>query len=171
MFDSFCLFSGNLRKKVPKSINECTQPNLVTQTLWSFAKIAERIGVISFFVTVILGALSALITAIALADGVSFLIIFGSSFISGIVDFFFFRFIAVIVAALANITFNTSVSANVALYEHLESAEAQEKKEEEDAYRERIKKESAQWVCSKCGKTNYNFNEKCWSCETEKPRL
>ena len=123
MFDSFCLFSGKLCKKVPVSVKECVTPNLVTETLWSFAKIAERIGVISFFVTVILGILSAIITLIATSDGVTFLIILGSSLVSGIVDLLFFRFIAVIVAALANITFNTSVSANVALYEHLESAQ------------------------------------------------
>ena len=29
----------------------------------------------------------------------------------------------------------------------------------------------AMLVCPKCGKTNYCFNEKCWSCETEKPVL
>ena len=180
MFEQFFLFSGTLTKRVPKSIKECREPNLVTETLWSWAQIVERIGAIAFLIWLVCGIISAFVVFFSTdMDVFAFLGVELAAVISALAEFLAFRAVAVVIAALANITFNTSVSANVALYEHLEDEKAEEaaenaKKEERRkatvaAYSNPEKKEDATWICSACGKTNYNFNKAWWACRAEKP--
>lgn len=124
------LFTGQYKKRVPKTLNECIKPDGVSTDLWKWAERLERFGAIIFYSIIILGSIIAIAIGVNVYKGysvidedeailMSFLSIVISVFafaISAFVEYCIYHSVALLIGALASIVQNTNISANLSLY-------------------------------------------------------
>ncbi len=125
------MFSGKSKKQVPKTLDECVQPDRVSTNLWVWAERIEKIGVIVFVFLIVFGIINTISTgittyrevdAIGIGDEAAVatvLAVFTSLFSTALyafIEFCAYHAIALLIGALASIVQNTNVSANLALY-------------------------------------------------------
>lgn len=137
------MFSGNQRKPTPKSLAECKAPDETSSNLWIWAERLETWGKVFFVILIIWGVISAIVSAVEAQEVIDYLKDeFGIMYehyakeagieIPSVADIFFnelitwafyafleyctYHVIALLVAALATITQNTRIAANIALY-------------------------------------------------------
>ena len=100
-------------KKIPKSLDECKQIDDVSANLWAWAERIDTIGLVYSIIVALIAFIAILVNY-----GFSyFLLALLAAPIVFIVSYAGFFAVSLILAALASITQNTCVSANVALYE------------------------------------------------------
>ena len=124
------MFSGNQKKKVPGSFEECYKPDIVSTNLWVWGERMEKLGKILFISLIICGIILSITTSIStvqIEKGIytttetnfSF-----QTFISILITYAFYAFIeycayhviALIICSLASIVQNNRITANIALF-------------------------------------------------------
>lgn len=134
------MFSGNTTKTAPKTFDECIRINAVSENLWTWSERLEHWGKILFFILIIVGIIATYTTAIEtqqLLDEVYnqvsplelakagieipsvFDIVVDNLLKWGLyafLEYCSYHVLALLIGALASITQNTIISANVALY-------------------------------------------------------
>ncbi|MBQ3541982.1 MAG: hypothetical protein IJA45_02530 [Oscillospiraceae bacterium] len=133
------MFSGNDKKSIPNTLDECTRIDAVSNNLWIWSERLENWGRILFFLLVVIGIIS------TIAEGVSthellqelgkeidpqelaalgykipsvFDVVLVSLFMWGLyafLEYCAYHVLALLIGALASITQNTIITANAAL--------------------------------------------------------
>lgn len=112
----------SIKKPIPKTLEDCTKSEAASK-VQTWASRTEDWGAVVCFLLVVVGLLTAFLSAgIAGKDSgstaaLTFFLSFLPWCIGAVVAHFSFRLAAVLLEALASITLNTAVSANLALYE------------------------------------------------------
>lgn len=127
------MFPDKGEKQIPKNLSDCTRSDATIDNLHLWAYRLEDWGKAFFYVLIVVGILSTIISTVQMID-VNEDAIF-TTFLSSLINWALYAFIeycafhvlALLISALASITHNTSISANVALYEAAKNAPANEK--------------------------------------------
>lgn len=132
------MFSGNTTKSVPKTFDECIRIDAVSENLWTWSERLERWGKILFIILIIVGIIATIaagveandfleevgyIDRIELAEvGVEVPSVFDVVITSllqwglyAFLEYCAYHVLALLIGALASITQNTIITANVAL--------------------------------------------------------
>lgn len=150
------IFSNKNSKPIPQTLNDCTKPESVVTTLYDWAVRLKTWGRYLFVALILIGIASTIIQIIPLIDGNEEMILptlFSSIVIwtlSASIEYFVYHILSILITALASITYNTSVCANVALFENRDSAPPAE--DYQQPFRP-VAPHSAtrKWVCPQCG--------------------
>ena len=113
------MFSESKHKKFPRSVRACMETDPVSSGLWDWAATVERYGKFLLVATIILGIilfLSALFSDERGQAGFAFKVILPVTVLVSIGEYLSYHTIALLICALASITQNTAISANMALY-------------------------------------------------------
>ena len=134
------MFSGNTTKTAPKTFDECIRIDAVSENLWTWSERLERLGKILFFILIIVGIIATCATAIETQElldeiynyssrvelakaGIEvpsvFDVVVSSLWKWGLyafLEYCAYHILALLIGALASITQNTIISANIALY-------------------------------------------------------
>jgi hypothetical protein len=117
------MFSNKTEKQIPKTLNDCVESDATVANLHSWAEWLESWGKFLFRALIVIGIISTIFDAIEAAD-VSEELIVGAIITSAIswalyafIEYCAYHVLALLVSALAIITQNTTISANVALLE------------------------------------------------------
>ena len=127
------MFSGKQEKHIPKTLSECTRSDATVDNLHAWAERLENWGAIFFVVLIIVGIISTVVETIQVADvneDMAFSTFLTSAITWGVyafIEYCAFHVLALLISALACITQNTMISADVALYEAAKNAPAGEK--------------------------------------------
>lgn len=164
------MFERESKKRIPKALNECTEtPNTVKQ-LHMWADLLERWGQIVFYILIVAGFVTTIVDVITLIDYEEELIF--STVVSDaiswtlytLIEFFTYNALVLLINALALIVHNTSIAANVALYESSknsstssEPAQSKSGGSVHASYKSGTKNE---WKCT-CGKVNPSYISTC----------
>ena len=184
------MFSGKTNKQIPTSLNECTQEDATVSNLHTWAERLEAWGKVLFWFLVIGGIVLAIIASIQSTEVVhgtyyqwtetettfNFALFFTSVAeiaLYAFLEYCAYHVLALLISALASITQNTIISANVALYQAAKDSDnIQELNQENspsqkifsnnrtDSYSQTINRTVApdgMWVCKNCG-TNNSLN-------------
>ena len=117
------MFSGRNNKRIPQTLHDCINPDSTVTNLHFWAERLENWGQILFGVLIVAGVISTIIDAIAASDideGMVFPTIITSILTWGLyafIEYCAYHVLALLISALATITQNTIISANVALFE------------------------------------------------------
>lgn len=118
------MFSGKTEKTVPKNLSECITPDATTTNLHHWAERLENWGKILFFILIVVGIITTITDTITVANSPvedSAVGTFISTAISwglyAFIEYCAYHVLALLISALASITQNTIISANVALYD------------------------------------------------------
>lgn len=117
------MFSGKSNKQVPKDLKECLRSDSTVTNLHNWAERLENWGQILFVIIVIVGVITTIISTVEMADVNEDLMF--TTFLSSAITWALYAFIeycayhvlALLISALATITQNVIISANVALFE------------------------------------------------------
>ena len=110
-----------IKKPIPRTLEDCTKSNAASK-VQKWASRMEDWGAVVCFLLVIIGLLMAFLSAGITADvegntaAFTFFLTFLPWCIGAVIAHFAFRLAAVLLEALASITLDTAVSANIALY-------------------------------------------------------
>ena len=179
------MFSGKQEKHIPKTLSECTRSDATVDNLHAWSERLENQGQIFFVVLIIIGIISTIIDTVQIAD-VNEELVF-STLVTSIITWALYAFIeycafhvlALLISALACITQNTMISADVALYEAAKNApnaaEAVPQPKPNfsaasfspDSYMrdtKTITPPDSMWVCRNCGTNNKNEHGQCKKC-------
>ena len=121
------MFSNKGQKRIPRNLYECVQPDATVTDLHAWAERIKRWGRALFTLLIVVGILFTVIITIVAGNvdgGAAFMAFAISSVswgISAFVEYLAYHAIALLISALASITQNTAISANVALFESAES--------------------------------------------------
>ncbi len=122
------MFKGMEKKRIPKTIAECIEPNATVVELNNWANKIETWGNILFWFVAAIGAIVTVIVCVNASNWedflTSFLVLAFATVMCVIVEYGLFHFIALRLSALASITQNTAVSANVALFQAMKENES-----------------------------------------------
>lgn len=133
------MFSGNNEKAIPQNLSECTKTNLTVVNLHDWSERLERWGKILFWILVGVGAIVSIAKAIETHEFRSEYsyelaelerlgtpvpttaeVFFTNALtwaLYAFIEYCAYHVLALLISALASITQNTMISANVALYE------------------------------------------------------
>ena len=117
------MFSNKDRKYIPRTLADCIQPDGTVIHLHGWAERIESWGKTLFGILIVIGILITIVATIVAArvgDGMGFTVFIISAIswgISAFIEYLAYHAIALLISALASITQNTAISANVALYE------------------------------------------------------
>ena len=121
------MFSGKSNKQIPKNLEECTSPDLTATNLHHWSEKLENWGQILFIILIVIGIISTIIDTINMADineDMAFATFLTSAItwaLYAFIEYCTYHVLALLISALASITQNTIISANVALYESAKS--------------------------------------------------
>ena len=124
------LFTGKFQKKVPKTLNDCIEPDGISKNLWNWAEKLENWGYLIFCCIIIYGILSTISTGVTTyqttsivgEDEATLATVFSvltSIFTFGLyafVEYCIYHAIALLIGALASIVQNTNIYTNLSLY-------------------------------------------------------
>ena len=180
------MFSGKTNKQIPTSLNECTQEDATVSNLHTWAKRLENWGQILFVILIIIGIISTIAETINMADineDMAFMTCITSAITWGLyafIEYCAYHVLALLISALASITQNAIISANVALYQAAKSTDdIQELNQDHpapnnifsndrtDSYSQTINRTVApdgMWVCKNCGTNNSLNYGQCKKC-------
>ena len=175
------MFSGNTERAIPKNLSECTKTNATVANLHNWSEWLEKWGKIIFWVIVIIGAVVSVVEAVDTHEfrseyryELEELERLGTPvptvaevFISNILTWGFYAFLeycayhvlALLISALASITQNTMISANVALYNA--NAGKNSVLGNTSGY---APAPDGMWSCPMCGTHNKNEYGQCKKC-------
>lgn len=178
------MFSNKKEKQIPKTLNDCVIPDATVANLHSWAERLESWGRFLFRALIVIGVISTIFDAIEAAD-VDEELIAGAIITSAIswalyafIEYCAYHVLALLVSALAIITQNTAISANVALleasqhYEFTETESAPPTNSSADSQHEKTAKQNIEqendaillanggWKCV-CGRVNASYVSSC----------
>lgn len=180
-----------LRKNIPNTLDACNVTNPQAEALAAWADRLKSWGMILAIILLVIGFFGAIGEAAMIWDYEESMLAALLAFVGGMLSWAIYAFIsyiaakavAMILEALASITQNTSVSANVALYTAAK-AQGTLSKEAPKAAPAAPKAAPAQpavpasqatqvaedgsWFCSACGRRNAAERTDCWCCNTKK---
>lgn len=121
------------KHKTPKSLAECLKPDLVTNTLWSWAERLEKLGKILFYLVIVSGIIVTLTASITFVEVEyyswtetethfsfeAFLIGIFDTALYAFIEYCAYNVLALLISALANITQSTKVAARILEYTSL----------------------------------------------------
>ena len=117
------MFSNKDSKRIPKSLSECTQLSEPTKNLYTWAEQLECWGEWLLYALVVIGIISTLSATFEMAD-INDDLVFSTLLTSAVtwalyafIEYCAYHALALLLNALATITHNTAITANVALYE------------------------------------------------------
>ena len=117
------MFTGKSEKQIPKTLSECTSPDATASNLHYWSEKLENWGQILFVILIIIGIISTIVDTVNMAD-IDEDMAFATCITSAItwalyafIEYCAYHVLALLISALASITQNTIISANVALYE------------------------------------------------------
>ena len=133
------MFSGKREKQIPRSLYECTQPDATASNLHLWSERLERWGKFLFWFLIVWGVISAIAASIhteiefygsynqytrerTTFDWDLFVLSLVETGLYAFLEYCAYHVLALLVSALALITQNSIVSANVALYEAMYQA-------------------------------------------------
>lgn len=156
------MFSGKSNKQIPQNLSECTREDATATNLHYWSERLESWGHFVFIFLIVIGIFSTVIDTytVAQADEEMALVTCFSSIIEwglyAFLEYCAYHVLALLISALASITQNTIITANVSLY---------------DAYQKHIvpttTTEAAppkMWVCKSCGTQNKDDYGQCKKC-------
>ena len=117
------MFSKKAKKSIPKNLNECTAPDSTVTNLHFWSERLENWGRIFFGILIIVGIISTIADTAMMAetsDDLVFPTLLTSAVKWGLyafIEYCAYHALALLISALALITHNTMISANVALLE------------------------------------------------------
>ena len=174
------MFSGKTEREIPKTLQECKQADETVINLHTWAERLENWGQILFYILIIVGAISTIIDTVNMGDINEDLMLttFFSSAISwalyAFIEYCAYHVLALLISALASITHNTHISANVALLEASKNANIPQEKaapivqplETADGVYSDPKPAAVPgvWFCTHCGTQNKDAHGFCKNC-------
>lgn len=175
------MFSGKISKRIPKTLEECVQSDATVTNLHIWAERLESWGAVLCAVLIIIGVISTIIATVNMAD-VNEDLIFSTCLTSIItwglyafIEYCVYHVLALLISALASITQNTIISANVALLnadQNPETPRAPEQAPSAEPQRTSLyasaEQQSPRWFCTHCGASNKGSNTFCEMCGKEK---
>lgn len=199
------MFSGHTNKEIPKYMSECLQPDPVTTNLWRWCERLETWGKFLFWAIALFGIISAISVAFVTEEVVSKLgytietetvtkFEFGLLLMT-LLEFALYAFLeycayhalALLLGALASITQNTNITANIVLYEANKNGGTDVPAQEptppaksasraifsdsrKDSYSQVVLSSApapvGMWTCGKCGTHNKTEHGQCKKCGT-----
>ncbi|MBR3942058.1 MAG: hypothetical protein IKJ55_01765 [Clostridia bacterium] len=169
------------KKQKPKTLSECTQPDSVVTHLYVWARTVRIFGIIVWVGFGIYGIIHGVETASAATNIIwGFLSGFVAELMYGILIYCSTLCIGVLLIALANIVYNTQITANINMM-NCEKETVTERKLEQpkpvvEAYSEKVpketqkqinptyKEEETMWICRHCGTKNLWNVRTCKDC-------
>jgi phosphotransferase system glucose/maltose/N-acetylglucosamine-specific IIC component len=137
----FNLFD-NERKSIPKTLEECHNPSKLVVALRKYAWGITRLGLFLGIIVLVLGLFDAISSSLIYEvsvygeigdvedfDIANFLIVLVTALIEIFVIDALCTFLSVLLSALANLVYNNSVTANVALYQAQKQSESDKNQE------------------------------------------
>lgn len=204
------MFSDHIKKAVPHKLDDCIKPDNVSTNLWTWCERLENWGKILFIIILICGIIATISTAVEtyqlfdefsgysermlLEYGIELPSLFESICLSllrwalyAFLEYCAYHVLALLIGALATITQNSAITANIALYNTSQTGNAADKKEAPGAFsnvtapqntpseirKNNVSKKTAplssfdhkeSWVCNSCGKENAGFYLRCQGC-------
>lgn len=194
------MFSRKTDKQIPKTLAECTKGVATVDNLHAWAERLENWGKTLLVLLITTGIVSTIIEGISIADideDQVFITCLSSIIKWGFyafVEYCLYHVLALLISALASITQNTIVSANVALYEATKDTsnnEAQTNSSEKTVESQKtsfnsqpiehstpatgcaavsappltsIPADDGDIICPVCGKKQRSTRQVCWSC-------
>lgn len=171
------MFSEKSEKQIPKTLADCTAQDETATNLHLWAEQLEIWGSFLFKALVVIGIISTVADAIntaAISDRVEMVVI---ACISSVITWALYAFIeycayhvlALLISALASITQNTIISANVALYEAYQNSAQTvvpcNTKTDGSTQAVHATIPSADtWKCKNCGTSNSTNYSQCKKC-------
>ena len=168
------MFSGKTSKQIPATLNECTREDATVNNLHIWATRLETLGKILFWILIVVGVAFALVESIQTIEVVKgtyyqytetkttfnfelFLTSIAQTALYAFIEYCSFHVLALLISALATITQNTIISANVALYQAAKDSESNQELNQTAA-------PAGMWICKDCGahnSLNYGQCKKC----------
>ena len=178
------------KPSIPTSLQECTQTGRIVAHLYDFAQKLEARSNLVFSIFLSVGIICTILEAVSLID-VNEDAILWTAFTSIVMWIIYStiawslcRFTAMLINALASITENTKITANVALWEASKkepvSTPAEQKQPQKQVEAPVAPAKPAapkvettfhgdgSWTCGKCGQTNLALRTPCWRCDQPK---
>ena len=197
------MFSGHKTKTVPKTLDECIQIDPVSQNLWTWAERLETWGKILFFIIIFAGIITTIVTGVETAEYLEtvehlkydyydnevikqpsvFDVVVASMLewaLYAFLEYITYHALALLMGALASITQNSVISANVAMLDastNIRIPKSSPSNNEEDIKRDApsissVKQQVSQipvkeksfddgsWICT-CGRRNASYISSC----------
>jgi len=163
---------------MPKNLNECTAPDSTVTNLHFWSERLENWGRIFFGILIIVGIISTIADTAMMAetsDDLVFPTLLTSAVKWGLyafIEYCAYHALALLISALALITHNTMISANVALLESSKTndyvVEPKSETEETTLFEEvETNTHIKIWNCSNCGAKNKESSKTCWYCNSK----
>lgn len=117
------MFSGNLKKKIPKKIDNILKADNVTSNLWIWSQRLETFGKILFALILIFGFIFAIIAADGKKDFDTeiFFTLLLETGLYAFIEYCAYHVLALLIGALASIVQHTKITADVALLNYKNS--------------------------------------------------
>ena len=166
------MFSGKNEKRIPKTLNECLKPDSTVTNLHFWAERLENWGQILLIIIIIAGVILTIVEAVSVAD-VNEDMVFSSIVTSlmtwglyAFIEYCAYHVLALLISALATITQNTIISANVALFESGKTNDVSEDAPQSAPKAPLPKKNlpKGQKACYACGHVQSVQSEHCEKC-------
>jgi len=157
------MFTGKSEKQIPETLSECTSPDATASNLHDWSGKLENWGKILFVILIIIGIISTIVDTVNMADineDMAFVTCITSAIIWALyafIEYCAYHVLALLISALASITQNTIISANVALYEASQKLDAVQ-------YVDHGPAPDGMWACKNCGTHNSLNYGQCKNC-------
>lgn len=173
------MFSETRVHTSPKSLDDCTRSDKVTDNLWIWASRIETFGEILLVIIVIYGIISAIVASVADMHATNsgfpvgtFILRLLSGALWAFIEYCAYHVIALLVASLASIVEHTRISARLLEYRELKDSIATDPTTGESSVQPVVLTDNRkpginEWKCPNCGKINANYVGTC-GCGTAK---
>lgn len=161
----------------PKSLEDCTKTDKVTDNLWIWASRIETFGEILLVLIVLYGIISAIVASVSDMHATNsgfpvgtFLLRLLTGALWAFIEYCAYHVIALLVGSLASIVEHTRISARLLEYRELKdnvTTDPAEINKIETALTNNRKPGKDEWKCPNCGKINANYVGTC-GCGTSK---
>ena len=176
--------SKKRNSRIPNTLEECTNTGKTVSNLYHYALQLEKWGKRLFVILIVVGIIFTVVETVSLIDVNEELIIptLISSLLSwsvyAVIEFFVYHVLAMLIRALASITENTMITANVALWEAskkdnsisevvtAEQSDVPTEQPDIKAYSRQF--DDGSWTCTSCGQKNLSTRATCWRCDHQK---
>lgn len=168
---------------IPSSIEECYRTDSTSNGLWYWCEQVEKWGNIFFFTIIVVGIVISIITSqttnLVYYGEFNFWLFFASMvtwIIYAVLEKVLYKIVVLILSSYATIVQNTTISANVALYN------VSQNEKEKGTITENVKVQnnsksnifsksnnySSEWICKKCGTKNSSYTFSCKDCGVDR---
>ena len=184
------MFSGNTTKTVPKTFDECIRIDAVSENLWTWTERLETWGKILFVLIIIIGIIATIATGVETSkyleqvdrfelalEGITvpsvFEVVITSLFewaLYAFLEYLAYHILATLLGALASITQNTIITANIALFKAKDNTHPATTSNSvttaKPTYTLGVRStiEDDNWICGHCKTTNSMNYSQCKKC-------